>query len=155
MGFNYAGEKRIFDKEWKKLAAEYKEAGFDEAGIQAMHDFDWELFCRRRTCENSEQELPSEVIEDNKDESKSTLFTKFPSLTDRFDENSFMGKYSWTQAITDSILADKLSKLSDEDLELVTLFVLDGYKQTEIAVMRGCSQAAICKKIKRIKIYLK
>lgn len=155
MGFNYAREKRKFDKEWRKLAEQYIEAGFDTAGIQAMHDFDWELFCQRRTYENSEQELPSAMIDDSDGKNRSTLFRKFPSLTVSFDENSLIGRYGWMEAVTDPLMTDKLSRLTGDDVELLTLLVFDEYQQTEIAAMQACTQQAVSKKIKRIKIFLK
>lgn len=155
MGFNYAKEKHRFNIEWLKLSAQYKEAGFDAVGIQAMREFDWELFCKRRTYENSVQAFPSEKIDNNDDESRSTLFQKFSSLTVCFDESSLTGRYDWIETIDNSVLANKLTKLSDEDKELLTLLVFDDFTQTEIAIIQGCSHQAISKKIKRIKIFLK
>lgn len=154
MGFNYASEKRRFDAEWSVLAEQYREAGFDETGIQAMREFDWEWFCQRRTYENRIQLLPSEVIDNNDDESRSTLFKKFTSLSVSFGESEFMGRFGWIDAVTNPILSDKLAVLSDADKELLTLLVIDGYKQTEIAILQGCSKVTVCKKIKRIKIFL-
>ena len=150
MGFNYAREKLRFDAEWEKLYAEYSKAGFDAAGIQAMHDFDWKLFKQRRIYENCEQELPSEEIDDS-DNDLTTLFQKFTSLTSGFSEEDFTDRFGWIESIDNPILSSKLAELSDDYKELLTLLVFDGYKQMEIAVMRGCSQVAICKKINRIK----
>ena len=153
MGFNYAKEKRIFDKDWFKLAEEYRAAGFDEAGIQAIRDFDWEQFRQRRTFENRTQELPSEVIDGG--ESNSTLFKKFQSLSCPLDESRFSGRYDWCEAIDDPALAGKLGSLSDADKEILTLLAFEGYSQTEIAAIQGCSHQAIGKKIKRLKIFFK
>lgn len=154
MGFNYEKEKLLFEAEWKKLAAEYSEAGLDALEIQAMRGFDWKWFCQRRTYENRTQSLPSEVIDNSNDESRSTLLRRFPSLTDNFDEGSFISRLGWIDDITDPVLLDKLAKLSDSDIELLTLFVFDGYTQAEIAAIQGCSQQSVSKKIRRIKIFL-
>ena len=151
MGFNYAKEKLRFDAEWLKLIGEYRAAGFDETGIQAMRDYDWEQFRKRRTYENRTQDLPSESFEDTDDDSCSTLFKKFSSLSVEFDESAFIGRYDWIGAIDNPILAGKLAVLSDADKELLTLLAFDGYTQEEIAVIQGCSQQAVSKKIKRIK----
>jgi len=40
MGFNYSREKLRFDAEWSILTDQYRAAGFDEAGIRAMRDYD-------------------------------------------------------------------------------------------------------------------
>jgi len=154
MGFNYASEKLRFDAEWEKLDGEYRAAGFDEAGIQAMRDYDWEQFRKRRTYENHNQELPSEVFDDG-DDNSSTLLQKFCSLSIGFDESAFTGRHDWIEAIDNPVLAGKLAALSDTDKELLTLLAFDGYTQAEIAVIQGCSQQAVSKKINRIKIILK
>ena len=154
MGFNYAKEKRSFDAEWIKLDEQYREAGFDAESIQMMRDFDWKLFCRRRTYENRVQSFPSEIIDDSDDGSNSNLFKKFLSLSVTFDERAFEGRYDWINTLTNPILSYKLAKLSDDDKELLTLLIIDVYTQTEIAVMQGCSQQYINKKLKRIKIFL-
>lgn len=44
MGFNYAREKRKFDKEWEQLHQEYAAAGMSEAAIAQMKAFDWGCF---------------------------------------------------------------------------------------------------------------
>ena len=36
MGFNYAEEKKKFDKEWKKLQKEYEDAGMSPEAINAI-----------------------------------------------------------------------------------------------------------------------
>ena len=151
MAFNYAKEKRSFDAQWLKLEDEYRAAGFDEAGIQAMRKFDWNEFCHRRTFENRNQELPSEVIDDSEDNGCSTLLKKFSSLTDSFDENSFSGRYDWIEAIDNSALAERLKRLNDSEKELLTQFIFYDYTQAEIAAMQGVSQSAVSQRINRIK----
>jgi len=154
MGFNYGKEKIRFDRYWNKLAEEYRAAGFEEAGIEAMREYDWEVFRKRRTYENREQDMPSEVL-DGGDESNSTLLQKFDSLTFGFDESEFTGRYDWIESIDNPVLAGKLKKLSNEDKELLTLFAFDGYLQTEIAAMQGCTKQYVNKRLSKIKIFLK
>lgn len=155
MGFNYAKEKRRFDVEWLVKFEEYRAAGFNESGIQAIRDYDWEVFCQRRTYENRTQDFPNEVFDADEEDSGSTLFRKFRSLTSSFDENAFSGRYDWIDAIDNPAFVEKLKKLSDSDKELLTLLAFDGYTQTEIAVMQGVTRVVICKKVKRIKKFLK
>jgi len=154
MGFNYGLEKLRFDIEWQKLAEEYSAAGFDAAGIKAMRDFDWELFKKRRITENSEQVFPSETL-DGDCEKLSTLYRKFASLSYVFDETAFTGRYAWIESIDNQNLVKKLSNLSDDDKELLTLLAFDGYMQTEIANMQGCTKQAVNKRLSRIKKYLR
>ena len=96
--------------------------------------------------------LPSEIMDDNK---HSILFEKFPSLIVGFDESSFIGRYDWIETIDNPFLADKLARLSDNEKELWALFVLNGYIQTEIDAIQGCTKQAVNKKLKRIKFFFK
>ena len=153
MGFNYGKEKIRFDKNWNKLAEQYRAAGFEEVGIEAMREYDWEVFRKRRVYENREQDMPSDVYDDDGD-TCSSLLSKFDSLTCSFDESELSGRYDWIESIDNLVLAGKLKTLSDEDKELLTLLAFDGYTQTEVAEILGCTQQAISKKIIKIKNYL-
>jgi DNA-directed RNA polymerase specialized sigma24 family protein len=85
----------------------------------------------------------------------STLFRKFDSLTVTFSESDFSGRFSWVETVADTELYARLKTLSYADLELLTLFVIDGYLQTEIAEQLHTKRQNINNKIARIKKYLK
>lgn len=155
MGFNYAKEKRAFLKEWACLRSEYEAAGMSEKAIKELYAFDWEWFCNRRSFANHSQELPLERIDDEDEQNRSALMIKFDSMRTTFDESTFAGRFAWVDTIEDATLTDKLKQLSSEDLDLLTLIVMDGYRQPQIAVIMGCSQSNISQKVSRIKKYLK
>ena len=46
----------------------------------------------------------------------------------------------------------KYLTFSDDDIELLTLYVMEGFNQTEIAVMLNISQQAVAKRIAKIKV---
>ena len=85
----------------------------------------------------------------------SGLFKKFDSLKVSFSESDFSGRYSWVETIEDSGLSSKLSALSAEDIELLTMYVFDEYTQSEIALRIGLSQRGVGKRIERIGKFLK
>ena len=151
MGFNYGKEKLRFEAQWSKLEEEYRKAGFDEAGIEAMREYDWERFKERRINASHEQELPSESFDESDDNVCSSLFRKFASLSFLFDENALPGRFDWIEAIENQTLAGKLKNLCDADKELLTLYVYDGYTQEEIAVMQGCVHSTVSRNLSRIK----
>ena len=62
MGFNYAKEKKQFDKTWKKLQKEYEEAGMPPQNIESMRLYDWDEVCSRRSFENHTQPLPDTYL---------------------------------------------------------------------------------------------
>ncbi len=78
MNFNYAREKRKFDKEWERLQEEYATAGMDDNAIALMKEFDWQWFCSRRTYARHNQPLPDDG---NIPKNKAVLFRRFPKLS--------------------------------------------------------------------------
>ncbi len=101
------------------------------------------------------QPLPAECITENDEDSMSGLFKKFDSLKVTFSESDFSGRHSWIETVYDCELFSKLSALSSEDVELLTLYVFDEYTQSEIATKIGISQRGVGKRIERIGRFLK
>jgi RNA polymerase sigma factor (sigma-70 family) len=64
-------------------------------------------------------------------------------------------RYWWVKEIDDPALARRLKALPEADFELLTLYVFDGFGQAEIAGKLGVSQAAVSKKLTRLKNFLK
>ena len=153
MGFNYAKEKTQFEAAWEKLQKEYEDAGMAPEDIQSMRAYDWEMFLSRRNYENHTQSLPDTYFSD--EDEQSSLLRKFSLLTISFDENDFPGRYAWIDTVSSAGLSSKLKALSATDLELLTLYAIDGRTQTEIASLLGRDQSVISRKIKRIKKFLK
>lgn len=148
MGFNYGREKRRFDKEWEQLQKEYAVAGMEEVDIARMKEFDWEWFCSRRTYENNTQSLPDET---DMEEGRTVLFRKFPELSVEFEKKEISGRCAWLQEIENEKLYQSLRRLGEKDMELLTLVVMEGYSQVEVAKLWGCSESAISQRMKKIK----
>jgi len=155
MGFNYAKERRNFEAGWNKLREKYRDANMTEETIQIMYEFDLDDFRKCRTQERHDQPLPIEDFGEDKTENRTSLFSKFSSLTVSFDESDFAGRYAWVDEINNTTLIYRLKRLNQNDLELLTLFAIEGYSQTEIARLQGCSQQNISLKITRIINFLK
>ena len=71
------------------------------------------------------------------------------------DNTEFHSRYWWIEEISDPNLAKKIKSLSQDDIELLTLYAILGYTQDEIAQTKGCTKQNIQKKIRRIKNFLK
>lgn len=155
MGFNYAKEKIKFNEAWKKLQQEYEAAGMASKDIEAMRTYDWEEFCSRRTFENHTQPLPDTYLSGDSQDVQSSLFKKFSSLSTSFDAEDFLGRYTWIDAISNADLCAKLVLLPAKDLELLTLYAIEGHTQMEIASLLGRDQSVISRKINRLKKFLK
>lgn len=154
MAFYYAKEKREFDREWEQLRREYEAAGMSEQDIQALYDFDWQWFCRRRRFINHTQSLPAETIDGEDKRTQSSLNRKFTLFSIPFDESQLGGRYGWVEQIEDTQLLDKLRKLSIDDLELLTLIAIEGYSQSELARMGFEKQYKLSRQMSRIKKFL-
>lgn len=159
MEFNYGLEKKKFDRKWERLRGEYAAAGMDEASIEAMYEFDWQVFKRERTYCRHTQQIPQQQFEDDGDVAEEGCFALYMKYADSFSvaaaEVDKARRDSWLDEIGSEALAERLKKLCGSDLELLTLYVFEGYKVTEIARMQGVSQPVISKKISRLKKYLK
>ena len=59
---------------------------------------------------------------------------------------------SWVDEIENEQLHEVLILLSDDDIELLTLYVMEGFNQSEIAVMLNISQQAVAKRIAKLKV---
>ncbi|MDO4340307.1 MAG: sigma factor-like helix-turn-helix DNA-binding protein [Eubacteriales bacterium] len=149
MSFNYAREKRKFDKEWEQLQIEYLAAGMDEKTIAQMKEFDWKWFCSRRAYDNHNQPLPDG--EDFSEGGNAILFRKFSSLSAELDLQNISERYDWVQEIEDETVHQRLKSLGNKDLELLTLIAMEGYTQAEVARLWKCSRSAVTQRMKKIR----
>ena len=149
MAFNYAVEKKKFDKTWETLCKEYAEAGMSSNAIDEIYAFDLKVFNRERAEAVHTQEY---LTGDFENEGQSTLLQKFPDCLASVDDNSiFHSRYWWVETIETPKLAKKLKQLSNEDLEILTLYVFENYTQEEIGDLLGTTQQAISKRLKKMK----
>ena len=116
MAYNYAREKRKFDAEWKRKASWYRKEGMREEDLAEMYRFDLAQFNRDRAYENR----------------RSPLEGSCDSLCLQPDRKG-TGRYGWLDEISDPDLSIRLRELSEGDLELITLVVVDGLGVREIS----------------------
>lgn len=156
MNFNYSYEKNKFDKEWKRIETEYRNAGMSESDINIMKEFDWNFFKLRRTETLHTYQLNIGNISNDKpeDEMNSTLFYKFP---DKFLQTDIQNhsRYWWLEELDSDELLKRVKCLSRDDIELLTLYVFDEKTQNEIAKILKISQKAVSKRLAKIKKFLK
>ena len=153
MGFNYAAEKKKFETLWARLRREYRAAGMSDTAIQKMHDFDWEVFKQERIYRLHTQDLGIGIFDEPsaKQEDKSALMKKFLESVSRWDDYTTASRYGWIEEVDDPSIYKQLQALRKADLELLTLIVVDGLSQTEIAAGLGCSPQNIFGRLKKIR----
>ena len=153
MGFNYAAEKKKFETLWARLRRDYRAAGMSDAAIQKMHDFDWEVFKQERIYRLHTQDLGIGIFDEHsaEQEDKSALMKKFLESVSHWDDYTTASRYGWIEEVDDPSIYKQLQALRKADLELLTLIVVDGLSQTEIAAAFGCSPQNIFGRLKKIR----
>ena len=155
MGFNYGLEKKNFDSQWAVTRKQYEDAGMSSEAIQAMYDYDWSVFNATRAYQNHTQEIAAPSFEQS-EESYSPLMNKYReaiSVTDTYHETK--SRFAWIGEIEDENLLSALEKLSDDDLEILTLYIYEGYSTVELSKAYGIAHQNISKRIIKITNFLK
>ena len=61
------------------------------------------------------------------------------------------GRYSWIDEVSDQQLAERLHELSESDIALLKLLVIDGLSQAEVASILGIAQQTVSVRFNKIK----
>ena len=152
MTFNYAVEKRKFEKVWAKLAKTYAEAGMESEAIKAMYEFDWEIFKseRNEALHTQEFAIPESSDEETGD-CESPLYEKFlEQLSSEYDTYGSHSRYWWLEELTTPCLTTGVPALTLEDKELLTLYIVDGLTIREIARYLNLQKSTISERLQRI-----
>ena len=152
MTFNYAVEKRKFEKVWAKLAKTYAEAGMEPEAIKAMYEFDWEIFKSERNEALHTQEFAiPESTNEEMDDCESPLYDKFlEQLSSEYDTYGSHSRYWWLEELTTPCLTIGVPALTLEDKELLTLYIVDGLTIREIARYLNLQKSTISERLQRI-----
>ena len=132
----------------------YREAGMSEDAIQAMYEFDLGVL-------NSERAYITNTltVSDTTDDSTATETSDFKqyekaiTVTDTYHETKT--RFTWVGEIQNERLHAGLEKLSDEELQLVTLYFHEKYSTVELSKVYGIAQQNISKRILKITKFLK
>ena len=152
MTFNYAVEKRKFEKVWAKLEKTYAEAGMEPEAIKAMREFDWEIFKSERNEALHTQEFAiPESTDVEMDDCESPLYEKFlEQLSSEYDTYGSHSRYWWLDELTAPCLTIGVPALTLEDKELLTLYIVDGLTIREIARYLNLQKSTISERLQRI-----
>lgn len=145
MSWHNGSARRELAARQRQLAEDYRAAGMTEAQIAEMAAFDLEVLRSDRRFYRHTQTLcpdgrgPEEAPEPGYDGSE-------PPLTDRLD---------WLEEIEDPALLEALRSLHPEMLEILTLYVFEGYTQKQIARYLCCSLQNVNTKLLRLRRFLR
>ena len=152
MTFNYAVEKRKFEKAWSKLAKSYAEAGMEPEAIKAMYEFDWEIFKSERNEALHTQEFAiPESSDEETDDCESPLYDKFmEQLSSEYDTYGSHSRYWWLDELTTPCLTIGIPALTMEDKELLTLYIMDELTVREIAEIQEKTKSSVERHLQRV-----
>lgn len=150
---SFAAIYKEFNRKQLKRRKEYEAIGMTKDQIQKIEDFDKQQFSRDIAYMRRTQSLPYN-IEDFEFEGQNPLLYFFLDQLSCNMDLLHTSRYWWLEEIEDERLSKKLRKLSEDDLELLTLLIFDGFSQAKVAQKIKCSQKAISKKYIKIKLFL-
>ena len=153
MSWNNAYEKRKFEEKQKKQAEKYRALGMTEEQIKEMYEFDYAQFkSERRFHMHTQSFEPDKFDDDEDDNEKLSIVEKFQDvLATTQDDSTDKSRYWWIEEIENPVFTKALKKLSQDQIELLSLIVADGYGQAEMAGILNVSQSAISQRLATIK----
>ena len=155
MSFNKGYELKKFEAHWEKLRIEYAVAGMTEEAIQKMYDYDRQQFNSERTFVERTQEFTAPAYESSEEKASPLMLRYQEAITTKDTYHETKSKFVWISEIEDEHLLSALEKLSDEDLELLTLYIYEGYSMVELSKAYGLDHQNISKRIIKITNFLK
>lgn len=137
MGFNYKSERNKFEKEWTAKVRGYRDAGMCCAQINAMRDFEEEMFRNRRTERiHIQYELPSNFWE----------LLEAPSA----EEQYFNDLWQTIDLMLDNISPGLSKRITEVERKIMLLLYL-GLSQEEISRKIQIGQSSISYHLKKIR----
>ena len=155
MGFNYGLERKKFETEFAKFRALATKYGMPEAQINEMYRYGLDELNSNRAYAIHTQSLDDYTFEDgdNMEEGQNPLYYRFmESLSIPAETKaSSWSRYGWVEDLDTPAFVIAIRGLSFEDLEILTMLVMDQLSKAEIARERNVSRAAITKRCNKIK----
>ena len=153
MSYNHGKEERMFQRMWKRLRKEYKDAGMSDEAIEEMYLFDRDVFNRDRAF-NRYRHTPQQNNNFFSDEDDPDYYEE-PEYAVSDESSTAHSRYWWIEEIENPLILGYVKKLSKRDIEIITLCIFEGYEQKDAAKIVGLSPATLCYRLKKIKKILK
>ena len=151
MSYNSGNARRIFYTKWNKLREEYRAAGMEEDAIQKLYEYDLAVFNNDRAHHRYDVEIPT--ADDSENQSDYVEYERATTVTDTYHETKT--RFAWVGEIKNERLQAGLEKLSDEELQLITLYFYEEYSTVELSKVYGLAHQNISKRIIKITNFLK
>ena len=152
MTFSKAHEYAKFRKNQEVLKKEYVDAGMTEEQIEDIQEFDQNQFARDVAYSKHTHGCS---IDGLTDEEQAKMYDKFKkkymeALSVEMDMQD-ASRYWWLEEIGNPQIAGHIKDLSAQEIEFLTMLVVDGFPQKEIAKRMNCSSSAISQRKAKIR----
>ena len=152
-GYNYGYNRKHMEYEFSGIAEACRAAGMPKEKIEEIHrllldqlNSDRRFYAHTISCDGLKFPDGGESSIDN-----NPLMETYPDqFTTVSVEVSDLNKTSWIEDLDSDEITAWVKALDKIDLQLITLLVVDGLKQTEIAKLWGVTVPAISKRKKRL-----
>ncbi len=152
MSFNNGFERKQFNREQKRLAKKYRRVGMSETDIQAMHEYDLEVFRQyRRDREHAADPSDMMTTDESTGDSRYMDMDELPADAPLV---KYGNRYSWIDDINDPALHEAIVAMKQDYIEIITL-MMEGYQQNDITKTIGIAPSTLNEKIMRIREKLK
>ncbi len=151
---NYGHNRKKMEEEFTEIAAICQAEGMPEENIEAIHRLMLDIL-------NSDQRFYVHTVSydelsfadgDETEEGRSPLLDKFQEqLSVNQMEICEWGYMDWLQDIDTPDISIWLKSLSEKDILILTLLVVDDMKQTEVAKVLEKHDSTISRKMKRLR----
>ena len=134
MQFNNGKERLAFEKEWEEKRKFYSEQGMSEDAINELYEFDLAVHnSDRRFREHNSyiEEIPELEIPNNS-----------------IELDKYGSRYWWVNELNNPRLAYTVSHLSKLDIEILTMYAMEHFSETEISKRLKVSQTGVSYRIK-------
>lgn len=150
MNWNNGYEKRRFEQRMKRQNAKFRKLGMTEEQIQAIHDYDLEIFLSDRRFAEHNQPLEP-VVDDMENDLQCPLLKFFSRELTTELESDQENRFWWIEEVEDEHLLRALSYMDDLQKEILTLIAFENMTQTEAGKYLAKSQPAIARCLKKIR----
>jgi len=136
MSYNHGREFKKFEARQRRLRRQYERLGMPETDIKVLYQADLQEF-------NSDRR--------NEEHDPVRLDDCEPLVA---QEDGCYSRLWWVEEIDNAALAKRLKSLPETDLELLTLYAIEGHSQPDIAMMLSVNQSNVSRRLGKLKNFL-
>ena len=144
-----------FLKEEKEKIEYYNKIGMNEETIRIICLFDRRQFYKNYEFNVKVSSFSTFVNDNTTDNSIEYIDNLFLNQLSKEDDISTISRYRWVETLQDERLIRGVNDLLPEELEILTLVEIEGYKEKDLVGLLGKSYSTIKRKYTKIKNKIK